>query len=165
VPTPPLSLVVEPHQWLVQKVVGPIPKKTATRATAIQRDQPLLLSVDLFCRPFRMRPCEPRRIRSVSKINQLLHDRLCSTAHPHLGHSQLPLFRAVLSIITRRQTFPRAIQKRCPSLPSSYRLLWPTRIVHRLYSYLGSNWDHSFNLQKQYRHCVPLPDSRVPKPL
>lgn len=133
------------------------------KATAIRRGQLLLLSVDLSCRPFPMRLCEPRRIRSVSKINQLHLDRLCSIVHPHLGRSQLPLYRAVLSIITRHRTCPRAIPTLCPSLPSSYLLSLPTRIDHRLYCYQDNNWDHSFNPLKQYRRCVPLPDSKVPK--
>jgi hypothetical protein len=148
----------------VQKFVGPTTKKTAIKATAIRRDQLLLLSVDPSCRPSPMRLCEPKHIRWVSKINQLPHDRRCSTVHPHLGHSQLPLFRAVLSTITRRRTFPREIRKLCLFLPSSFHLSLPMRTDHRLYFYLDSNWDRSFNLQKQYRHCVPLPDSRVQKP-
>jgi hypothetical protein len=163
VPTHLPSLAVEQLQWLAQRVVGPITQKTAIKATAIQRGQLLLLSVDLSCRPSRMRPCEPRRIRSESKINPLLHGPLCSIVHPHLGHTQLPLCLAVLSIITRRRTSPKAIRKRCPSLRSSYHLSLPTRTDHRQYCYRDNNWDHSFNLQKQYRHCVPLPDSRVLK--
>jgi len=163
VPTPLPSLAVEQPQWLAQRVVGPTTKRTSIKATAIRRGQLLLLSVDLSCRPFRMRLCELKHIRSVSKINQLPPDRLCSIVHPHPGHSQLPLYLAVHSIITRRRTFPRAIRKLCPSPPSSYPLSLPTRIDHRLYCYQDSNWDLSFNLQKRYQRYEPLPDSRVPK--
>jgi hypothetical protein len=151
VPTPPLSLVVEQHQWLAQKAVGPITQKTAIKATAIRRGQPLPPSVDPSCRPSPMRLCEPKHTRSVSKINPLLHDRRCSTVHLHLGRSRLLLYRVVHSIITRRRTFPKAIRRLCPSLPSSYHLLLPTKTDHLLCYYLDSNWGHSFNHPKRYR--------------
>jgi hypothetical protein len=166
VPTHQLPHAVGQHQWLAQRVAKPILSRMAPKATPTRLGQRLLLLVDHFSRQSLMLPCEPRLIRSVSKINHHHpRDRLFSIEHHHLGHSPLPLYRVEHSILIKHQIYPKTIPKLCQSHLSSCLPLSPTRIDLPLYYYRVSNWDHSSSLQKLFRHYVPHPASRVPKRL
>jgi hypothetical protein len=166
VPTHQLPHAVGQHQWLAQRVAKPILSRMAPKATPTRLGQRLLLLVDRSSRLSLTLPCEPRLIRSVSKISlPPPRGQLCSIERHRPGHSLLPLYRVEHSILIKHQIYPKTIPKVCQSHLSSCLPLSPTRIDLRLYYYRVSNWDHSSSLQKLFRHYVPHPASRVPKRL